>query len=104
MSIRRVVATFDAVGGPAALQKFPDGFWAGPTDAGVYRVARCGRHSSPSYPEWSKIRWGSEIKEEGGSIFVKHDGRWQDLKVLSPRVTKSLIQMRMVGVGSLSLL
>ena len=46
MSVRRVVATFDAVGGPAALQKAPDGFWAGPTDAGVYRVARCGRHSS----------------------------------------------------------
>lgn len=94
MGSRVVVATFDAVGGPAALSKADDGYYAGPTDAGVYRVALCGKHSSPSYPDWSKIRWGSEIKEEGGAIFVKHDGRWQDLKILSPRLSKQTIMDR----------
>lgn len=82
------VASFEAVGGPAALYKAPDGYYAGPTDKGTYRMARCGKHSSPSYPVWSKIRWGSAIKEEGGEIKVMHDGRWQPLKVVSPTMTR----------------
>jgi hypothetical protein len=88
------VATFDAVGGPAASFNAPDGFSAGPTDQGTYLVSRCGKHSSPSYPEWSKIRWGSAIKEEGGEIKVMHDGKWQLLKVVSPRMTKEALIQR----------
>lgn len=88
------VAAFDAVGGPNALSKAADGYYAGPTDQGTYRMARCGKHSSPSYPEWSKIRWGSAIKEEGGEIKVMHDGKWQALKVVSPRMTKDALVER----------
>jgi hypothetical protein len=91
---RAVVASFDAVGGPSKLSKADDGYWAGPTDAGEYRVSHCGRHSSPSYPDWSKIRWGSEIREVGGAVQVMHDGKWQALKVLSPRLEKKDIMSR----------
>lgn len=89
MDIRVVVAKFDAVGGPAVLAKAGDGYWAGPTDKDTYRAARCGRHSSPSYPTWSTVRWGSEIKEEGGHIKVMHDGKWQYLAQVSPGMTKA---------------
>lgn len=94
MAKRVKVAMFDAVGGPSVLQKASDGYFAGPTDSGIYRMARCGRHSSPSYPDWSKIRWGSEIKEEGGEIKVMHDGKWQPLKKVSPRITKEFLMQR----------
>ncbi len=88
------VATFDAVGGPSKLQKASDGYFAGPTDAGTYCMSHYGKHSSPSYPDWSKIRWGSEIKEEGGEIKVKHDGKWQPLQKVSPRMTKEDLKQR----------
>ena len=88
------IATFDAVGGPAALVRAADGYVAGPTDEGTYRVARCGKHSSPSYPVWSKIRWGSELKEEKGTVLVKHDGRWQPIASLSPTLDKAAIAQR----------
>jgi hypothetical protein len=93
--VQRVkVAMFEAVGGPSVLQKASDGYYAGPTDTGIYRMARCGKHSSPSYPDWSKIRWGSEIKEEGREIKVMHDGKWQLLKRVSPRITKENLMQR----------
>lgn len=89
---RFIVATFDGVGGPAALSKAEDDkYYAGPTDAGTYRLLRCGKHSSPSYPVWSKIRWGSEIKEEGGEIKVMHDGKWQLLKIVVPTMTRKML-------------
>ena len=94
MAQRVKVAEFEAVGGPSVLQNSSDGYFAGPTDAGFYRMARCGRHSSPSYPDWSTIRWGSEIKEESGEIKVMHDGKWQLLKKLSPRMTKEALIQR----------
>lgn len=87
MAQRVKVATFDAVGGPSKLQSASDGYVAGPTDAGIYRMSHCGRHSSPSYPDWSKIRWGSEIK-------VMHDGKWQPLQKVSPRITKEVLRKR----------
>jgi hypothetical protein len=101
---RFVVATFDAVGGPAALAKADDGYYAGPTDAGTYRLLRCGKHSSPSYPVWSKIRWGSAIKEEGGAIKVMHDGKWQLLSKLVPAMTKKMLidrNMELYGKNTL---
>lgn len=53
-----------------------------PTPAGRYRVAYCARHSSPRrYRTWSLFRWGSEVKEEGGKVLVKHDGKWTDVAV-----------------------
>jgi len=95
MPERIAIATFDAVGGPAKLQRAEgDRFWAGPTDAGVYRVARCARHSSPSYADWSKVLWGSEIKDEAGQIFVKHQDRWQTLKAVSPKMTREALMQR----------
>lgn len=91
---RAIVASFDAVGGPSKLSKASDGYYAGPTDAGLYRVSHCGRHSSPSYPDWSKIRWGSELKEVSGELQVMHDGKWQLMKVVSPKMTKQAIMQR----------
>jgi hypothetical protein len=92
MAMRVKVASFEAVGGPAQATRSPgDTFWAGPTDAGTYRVHKCGRHSSPSYPAWSKIRWGSDIKEEKGEVWVRHDGRWQTLKSLTTVTRDELI-------------
>ncbi len=82
------VAEFSAVGGPAKLQHASDGFVAGPTDAGKYRIHSIRKHSSPSYPTWSKIKWGSEVKDIGGEIHVMHDGRFQLLSVLSPALTR----------------
>jgi hypothetical protein len=94
MAQRVKVASFDAVGGPSALQTASDGYFAGPTDAGIYRMARCGKHSSPSYPDWSKVRWGSEIKEADGEIKVFHEGKWRLLKEVSPHMTKEALIRR----------
>ena len=94
MSSRVVAATYDAVGGPSKLVQAADGYWAGPTDPGQYRVAKCGRHSSPSYPVWSKIRWGSDIKETGGKLFVMHNGAFKPLSELSPTLSKDDIKQR----------
>lgn len=47
MATRVKIATFDAVGGPAKLQSASDGFYAGPTDAGIYRrVFQVRKHGS----------------------------------------------------------
>lgn len=91
--VRAIVASFDAVGGPSKLNKASDGFFAGPTDAGEYRVSHCGRHSSPSYPDWSKIRWGSELQEVSGELQVMHEGKWRALKSVT-RVTREHIMQR----------
>lgn len=87
---RRVrVAIYDAVGGPAKLVKAGDGYYAGPTDAGWYRISHIAKHSSPSYPAWSTVRWGSDIREEAGEVQVMHDGKWQPLaKVTNKLLTK----------------
>ena len=71
MARKVVVAMFDAVGGPAKAQRAEDGLTAGPTDAGRYVVASCGRHVSPTYPVWSSIRWGTPLKEIEGKIYVQ---------------------------------
>jgi len=94
VDVKWIVAEFDGVGGPAALAAAPDGFTAGPTDAGIYRVAYCGKHSSSRYAAWSKIRWGSEIKEEAGKILVKQDGKFKPLSELSPGMTRDMVVNR----------
>jgi hypothetical protein len=83
MARQVIVAKYDAVGGPEVAAIGGDGFTAGPTDAGRYRVAYCGKHSSRRYATWSKIKWGTEIKEEGGNVLVKHKGKWTALSNLT---------------------
>lgn len=74
-----IVDFFDAVGGPISPKMGADGFEAGPTNSGQYVIARCGRHSSRRYQDWSKIRWGTPLKEEKGKLYVKVAGRWRRL-------------------------
>jgi len=80
---RVIVKLYDAVGGPKDKHKAHDGYPAGPTDSGVFRVWRCVKHSSTSYPKWSKIKWGSKIEERAGEIFVEHDGKMQPISDLT---------------------
>ena len=78
-----IVGSYAGKGGPKAALLGGDGFEAGPTDAGTYVLAYCGKHSSSRYQAWSRIRWGSQLKERGGHIYVQHDGRWVKLSSLS---------------------
>lgn len=80
MTAKAVVQTYEAYGGPEYLHIAPDGHEAGPTDAGEYRVAYVGRHASKRYPTWSKIPWGTPLKEEAGEVLVRVDGWWQRLR------------------------
>jgi hypothetical protein len=74
-----LVRSYPAFGGPELTFLASDGHEAGPTDEGEYRVAYCGRHSSKKYPTWSKIPWGSKLKEEGEDVLVQFEGRWSKL-------------------------
>lgn len=67
---------FSAVGGPAVSQMGGDGFEAGPTNKGQYTIAYCGKHSSQRYAEWSKIKWGTPLKEEKGKLYVFEKNKW----------------------------
>jgi len=77
MSKRVTAEVYDAVGGPETSHLAPDGFEAGPTDPGEYRVAYCGRHVSQRYPDWSTIPWGAPLKDDGRELQVLYQGRWQ---------------------------
>lgn len=79
MATKVLAAMYDGFGGPKNARMGDDGFEAGPTDPGEYRVAYCGRHSSRRYRGWSTFRWGSEVKEEAGKVLVMHDGKWTDV-------------------------
>jgi hypothetical protein len=85
-----LLSTYDAVGGPEKKVLAPDGFWAGPTDAGEYVVAYCGKHRSRRYPDWSSIPWGTHLKDDGTTVFVLLDGKWQNVEHLT-RITRALI-------------
>jgi hypothetical protein len=80
MASKVLVATYEGVGGPQTSALGGDGFEMGPTDAGTYRVAYCGRHSSTRYRGWSTFRWGAAVKEEAGKVFVMHNGKWADIE------------------------
>lgn len=79
MATKVLAAMYDGFGGPKNARMGDDGFEAGPTDPGEYRVAYCGRHSSRRYRGWSTFRWGSDVREEAGKVFVMHDGKWTDV-------------------------
>lgn len=88
-----VVASYDAMGGPEVAAMASDGYTAGPTDAGEYRILYCGQHSSRAYASWSKILWGSELKDDGaGNLLVKHQGKWQSLSKLTPVTRKEIAE------------
>jgi hypothetical protein len=80
MASKVLAASYNAVGGPKDPVMGADGFKAGPTDAGRYRVARYGRHSSLRYRGWSTFLWRSPVKDEGGKVFVMHNGEWADVE------------------------
>jgi hypothetical protein len=83
MARKVVVQVYDAYGGPEVAKIAPDGFEAGPTDPGEYRVAYCSRHASTRYPTWSKIPWGAPLKDEKGVVWVKYQGTWQPLSTVA---------------------
>lgn len=80
MATKVLAATYAAVGGPKDPKMAADGFMAGPTDPGRYRVAYYGRHSSIRYPGFSTFLWGSPVKEEGGKVLVMHRGAWTNVE------------------------
>ena len=73
------VKAYSAFGGPETERLAADGFWAGPTDEGEYRVGYIGRHSSKRYPTWSKIPWGAPLKIEEDQLLVRYEGKWRAL-------------------------
>jgi hypothetical protein len=79
----KIVAEYEAQGGPEKAFMAPDGHEAGPTDPGSYVIAYCSRHRSRRYPQWSGIPWGSKLKVENGDVLVWLDGRWQDVLKLT---------------------
>jgi hypothetical protein len=92
---RVVVDRYLAVGGPAESRTGSDGYEAGPTDAGTFVIAYCGLHSSARYPTWSKIRWGSPLREaEGGHVEVLHDGKWRRLDSFPEAPSVEELKMR----------
>ena len=88
------LAIYDAFGGPETEYLAQDGFMAGPTDPGSYRVAYCGRHSSRRYATWSKIPWGAPLKEDekSGELLVRFEGRWQRVVDLTGKTKNDIIQ------------
>lgn len=79
MPSRVTIAIYDAYGGPEEAFIAADGFVGGPTGPGEYLVAYCGRHASRRYPTWSKIPWGSPVKEEKEEVLVMYEGNWVSL-------------------------
>ncbi len=73
------IDAFEAVGGPITPVMGSDGFPAGPTNKGKFVIARCGRHASNRYAYWSRIEWGTPLKEEAGMLYVKMRGTWKKL-------------------------
>ena len=88
--MKAFIDSFDARGGPNTTSMGADGFSAGPTNKGKFVIARCGKHSSRRYPDWSRILWGTPLKEEGGILKVKMGNVWRKLSDFTP-VTKGQI-------------
>lgn len=84
MAVRVVVDRYMAFGGPNVAFKAGDGFVAGPTDQGTFAIAYCAPHSSARYGKYSKIRWGSPLRETSpGNVEVLHEGAWRKLSSFS---------------------
>jgi hypothetical protein len=87
-----IIDTYEAVGGLAKAVKAPDGYVAGPTDAGEYVVAYCGKHTSAKvYRYWSGVPWGASIRERRGQLEVYVSGRWQSLSLFTPATKEAIL-------------
>jgi hypothetical protein len=98
--VKTILEEFDAVGGPAKRRIGSDGFVAGPTDAGEYLVAYCGRHTSRRYPHWSSIPWGTPLKEEKGELMVQLRGTWEKLAKYSPVTRADVVRQHGLLYGT----
>jgi len=78
-SAKKIIATYDAVGGPAQPSMGNDGHMKSPTRQGEFVVASCGKHTSTRYPYWSKVPWGTPLRKERGRLEVSMNGRWRSL-------------------------
>jgi hypothetical protein len=80
-----------------------DGFEAGPTDAGEYRIAYVGKHKSARYPAWSSVRWGAPLRKERGVLQVQVDGTWQNLSKFTTVTEADVVEQyeRLYGVRRL---
>ncbi len=92
MPSKVIIDTYEAVGGPAKAVKAPDGYVAGPTDAGEYVVAYCGKHTSAkTYRYWSGVPWGASLRERREQLQVYVGGRWQLLSLFTPATKEEII-------------
>ena len=81
---------YDAVGGPPESFIAADGFEAGPTDPGEYRVAYVSRHISESKYKLSKIPWGAPLRRAGTKLEAQFDGKWQDVEKVTGKSTVAI--------------
>jgi hypothetical protein len=73
------VASYDAVGGPetSGIDQFGNSF--GPTESGEYVIVGMWKHVSKSQWAYSRIEWGSPLREQKGVIEVMVSGSWHPL-------------------------
>jgi len=81
---------YDAVGGPAEAVMASDGYEAGPTDPGTYRVAHVSRHVSDSKYKLSKIPWGAPLRVSGEKLEANIGGKWSDVEKLTGYSLKTI--------------
>lgn len=85
------IDSFEAVGGPATPGMGDDNYPTGPTDKGKFVIARCGKHSSNRYPIWSKVEWGTPLKEDAGILYVKVKDVWKKLSDFTPATKEQIL-------------
>lgn len=87
---KKLVAVYDAVGGPE--MPFGSGpFAGGPTRPGEFIVAGITKHVSHQWP-FSRIAWGTPLKDDGKTIFVLINGIWKDQKSLTGFSREAVVQ------------
>src|SRR4051812_40779374 len=75
---RIVVAGYDAVGGPEKAGNRREQFTRHPTRAGDYVIATIHPHVGHKYA-FSRVRWGTPMRDHDGSIELFSDGAWRPL-------------------------
>ncbi len=101
MTLKVVVDVYDAAGGPGSPVMGGDGYTMGPTDSGQYVIASCGRHiSRQTYRYWSRVPWGTPLKEDKGILKVFLRGRWQPLRIFTPALKGEILDRHQELYGS----
>lgn len=101
MAVKVVVDVYEAVGGRSKKEMGGDGYMKGPTDSGQYVVASCGRHASlKTYRYWSRVPWGTPLKEDKGSLRVFLRGKWQSLRIFTPAKKEEILDYHQALYGS----